>query len=97
MQCKLQERMLAGICRMGRLLTGLWFVFGIVMVVTMGMKVQNQMYDAKLNNLLTEKVNSRFEAKGLLVKLHVEVHAGMFFGRNRYIVHCLYECTSKRI
>jgi hypothetical protein len=49
-------------------------VFGIVMVVTTGMKVQNKMYDAKLNNLLTEKVNSRFEAKGLLVKLHVVVH-----------------------
>ena len=47
--------------------------FFVVMAVTIGMKLQNKKHDGKLNNLLTEKVNSRFEARGLLVKLHVQV------------------------
>jgi hypothetical protein len=47
--------------------------FVVVMAGTTGMKLQNKKHDGKLNNLLTEKVNSRFEARGLLVKLHVQV------------------------
>lgn len=47
--------------------------FFVVAAVRTGMKLQNMKHDGKLNNLLTEKVNSRFEARGLLVKLHVQV------------------------
>jgi hypothetical protein len=45
----------------------------VMFAVQVGMKLQNKKHDGKLHNLLTEKVNSRFEAKGLLVRLHVQV------------------------
>jgi hypothetical protein len=48
----------------------------VVIAGTTGMKLMNYRHDEKLNDLLTEKVNSRFEAKGLLVKLHVEQYEG---------------------
>ena len=51
--------------------------FVVVMAGRTGMKLQNKKHDGKLNNLLTEKVNSRFEARGLLVKLRVQVENGL--------------------
>ena len=61
--------------------------FFVVMAVTIGMKLQNKKHDGKLNNLLTEKVNSRFEARGLLVKLHVQVTSSGSQGTGRRSTH----------